>query len=257
MVSRTYTNIEIDMDLFAPFLSATKILVDTASQEDLQMIDTENVRYVWDGNDWIIFVLAVSKGARLGHMRFLLNYALTEFMRIEVPRNSDIQSTLKDWTGAPKSFTKFETLLDELIDQFEATDESLVAGKAMDCLAVYSHLFRAIMRVKLTKKKRKALADRIQKLTVPLFEKEPALKLTEIDENGVDVLGINPHESSYKNLREALEELLRIVAEATKKTATASAFKTMIFDELMVYVKRDLSRLQLYYILDDVVRHVF
>lgn len=257
MVSRTFTDVEIDMDLFAPFLSATKILVDTAAQEDLQMIDTENLRYVWDGNDWVLLVLAVSKGARLGHMRFLLNYSLTEFMRLEVPKNSDIESVLKKWTGVPKAFSRFERLLDELLDQFEVADESLVAGKSMDCLAVYSHLFRAIFRVKLTKKKREALTDRIRKDAKSLFEKEPALRLTQIDESGVDVLSINPHECTYKSLRDSLEKLLRIVAQATKDVATPTAFRTMIFEHAMPYVKRDLARLQTYAILDDVVRYLF
>lgn len=245
------------MDLFAPFLSATKILVDTASLEDLEMLDTETTRYIWHGNDYLLLVLSISKGARVGHMRFLLRYALTEFIRTEVPKNADIETVLSKWTGAPGSFKRFEIFLNELVQQFEVTDESLIAGKAMDCLAVYSHLFKVIMKVKLTKKKRETLVKIIRERTSPLFETEPALQVTLIDGSGVDVLAVNPYDCSYKNLRDALEEMLRIIADAAREIATEESFRDMIFTHAMPYVKRDIERLQLYFILDDVIRYLF
>lgn len=257
MVARTYTGIEIDMDLFAPFLSATKILVDEASQEDLQLIDTENSRYVWDGDDWIMLVMAISKSARVGHMRFLLNYAITEFYRLEIPANSDIQNVLHKWTGAPRAFMEFENFLDEIIEQFEVTDESLVAGKSMDCLAIYTHLFKAILSVKLTKKKRGQLLKNLKEQIAHLVETEAYLQCVKINPDGIDVLAIDPYDCSYRSLRGSLEGILLIVTENTRRIAGEAAFRKMIFDHAMPYVKRDLERLQTYAILDDVVRHFF
>ena len=221
------------------------------------MIDTETTRYVWDGNEWLLLVLGVSKSARLSHMRFLLNYALTEFVRIEIPKNSEVGVFLKKWSGAPGSFRKFESFLDELIDQFEETDESLVAGKAMDCLAVYSHLFKAILSVKLTKKKRVQLMKAIEADMAPLVEANPFLSAVIIHEDGIDVLAINPYECAYSKLRDVLEKMLQIVAENTKKIATVAAFRKMLHEHTMPYVKRDMERLQMYAILDDVIRYLF
>jgi hypothetical protein len=61
----------------------------------------------------------------------------------------------------------------------------------------------------------------------------------------------------YHHLRDALEELLRLVAKVTKETVTPKAYRDMIFDHVMPYVKRDIKRLQTYAILDDVVRYLF
>jgi hypothetical protein len=58
-------------------------------------------------------------------------------------------------------------------------------------------------------------------------------------------------------LRQGLEMMLQIVADATRRTVTQTAFRKMIFDHAMPYVKRDIERLQLYCILDDVVRYLF
>ena len=56
IVSRAYSGIEIDMDLIAPFLSATHTFIDKASHENLRIIDTENSRYVWQENEHLLFV---------------------------------------------------------------------------------------------------------------------------------------------------------------------------------------------------------
>ena len=257
LIAKAYTEIDIDMDLIAPFLSATHTFIDRASSEELQTIDTESNRYVWVANDFLLFVMVVSKGARLGHMRFILEYALAEFMRNEVPKNSDVSAMLKRWHGTTSTFKHFEEYVDELISQYESTDESLTAGKAMDCLAVYSHLFRAILRVKAPKKTRTKLTKKIRELAQPVLELDPVLSEIQIDDNGVEILHLDISKINYRTLRQGLEMLLQVVTEATRKTVTQAAFRKMIFDQAMPYVKRDIERLQLYCILDDVVRYLF
>ncbi|MHA1480831.1 MAG: hypothetical protein ACTSQZ_05370 [Candidatus Thorarchaeota archaeon] len=257
LISKAYSQIEIDMDLIAPFLSATHTFIDRASNEELKIIDTETNRYVWESNEYLLFVMVVSKAARIGHMRFILQYALNEFMRNEIPEDMNVEYMLKRWTGAPSHFNKFGKFVNELVEQFEETDEALLAGKSMDCLEVYSHLFRCIMKVKVDKKIRKKLMKRIRQQTKPLMEISPCLTDIPIHDDGIEVLDIDVYKTQYKPLRTCLEELLRIVAETTKEIVTTRAFRKMIFDFAMPYVKRDLSRLQTYTILDDVVRYLF
>ncbi len=257
IVSRAYSGIDIDMDLIAPFLSATHTFIDKASNENLRIIDTENSRYIWQENDYLLFVMVVSKAARIGHMRFILQYALNEFMRNEVPDGATIDAILSGWHGNPQTFNHFGNFVDELVGQFEETDEALVAGKSMDCLEVYSHLFRAILSVKIDKKSRKKLMKRIKELAAPIIDGDQCLTGVTIDDNGVDILSIDVYNAHYSKLRTALEDLLRVVSTSTKEIASEEAFRNMIFDRAMVYVKRDLSRLETYAILDDVVRYLF
>ncbi len=257
IVSRAYSGIEIDMDLIAPFLSATHTFIDKASHENLRIIDTETSRYVWQENDQLLFVMVVSKQARVGHMRFILEYALNEFMRKEIPPEVTVDTVLKDWHGNPQTFKGFGNFVDELINQYEETDDALIAGKSMDCLEVYSHLFRAILRVKTDKRTRKKLIKRIRNLAEPVQEANACLENIVIDDGGVEVLAIDVRNTNYNKLRDALEELLRVVAFAAKDVVSKTAFRTMIFDHAMPYVKRDLSRLQTYAILDDTIRHLF
>ncbi len=257
IVSRAYSGIEIDMDLIAPFLSATHTFIDKASHENLRIIDTETSRYVWQENEHLLFVMVVSKQARVGHMRFILEYALNEFMRKEIPKEKTVDIVLSNWTGSPQTFKGFGNFVDELVTQYEETDEALIAGKSMDCLEVYSHLFRAILRVKTDKKTRKKLINRILELAEPVMEANPFLSDIVIDEGGVEVLSIDVYNTNYSKLRSALEELLRVVALATKDVTSKTAFRSMIFDHAMPYVKRDLNRLETYAILDDVIRNLF
>ena len=257
IVSRAYSGIEIDMDLIAPFLSATHTFIDKASHENLRIIDTETSRYVWQENDQLLFVMVVSKQARVGHMRFILEYALNEFMRKEIPPETTVDSVLSGWHGNPQTFKGFGNFVDELINQYEETDDALIAGKSMDCLEVYSHLFRAILRVKTDKRTRKKLIKRIKTLAEPVQKDNACLENIVIDDGGVEVLAIDVRNTNYNKLRDALEELLRVVAFATKDVVSTTAFRTMIFNHAMRYVKRDLSRLQTYAILDDVIRHLF
>ncbi|MFW9920154.1 MAG: hypothetical protein ACFFED_11170 [Candidatus Thorarchaeota archaeon] len=257
LVSRAYSGIEIDMDLIAPFLSATHTFIDKASHENLRIIDTETSRYVWQENEHLLFVMVVSKAARIGHMRFILEYALNEFMRNEIPDGETVDEILSGWHGNPQTFNRFGNFVDELVNQFEETDEALLAGKSMDCLEVYSHLFRAILSIKLDKKTKKKLMKRIKELSEPVIESNQCLQEVTIDENGVEVLSIDVYKTNYSKLRDALEDLLRIVATATKDLADKEAFRDMIFEHAMVYVKRDLNRLETYAILDDVVRYLF
>ncbi len=257
LISKAYSQIEIDMDLIAPFLSATHTFIDKASNEELMTIDTETNRYVWESNEYLLFVMVVSKAARIGHMRFILQYGLNEFMRNEIPAGFTIETMLKAWTGAPSTFNKFRDYINVLVEQFEETDEALLAGKSMDCLEVYNHLFRAIMKVKIDKKTRKKLVKRVKAQAKPLIEITPCLADIPIHDDGIEVLDIDVYSTQYKQLRNCLEKLLRIVAETTKDVVTKSAFRKMIFDYAMPYVKRDLNRLQTYAILDDVVRYLF
>ena len=258
LVSRCYSEaVKLDMDLIAPFLSATHTFIDKASSETLKTVDTETSRYVWEANDYLLFVMVVSKAARLGHMRFMLEYALSEFMNREVPHNSDISTVLKNWLGSPNTFKKFGDFIDELVTQYEVTDESLVAGKSMDCLEVYSHLFRGIMRVKGGKKKKQAIVKRMKALMEPLLDRYPFLNEVPIDEVGIEVLNIDVNIVAYQHLRDSLEELLRLLGKAVREIATPKAYRDMLFEHVMPYVKHDIMRLQTYAILDDVVRYLF
>ncbi|MCK5152150.1 MAG: hypothetical protein KAQ65_09925, partial [Candidatus Thorarchaeota archaeon] len=155
------------------------------------------------------------------------------------------------------TFKGFGNFVDELINQYEETDDALIAGKSMDCLEVYSHLFRAILRVKTDKRTRKKLIKRIRNLAESVQEAHTCLENIVIDDGGVEVLAIDVRNTNYNKLRDALEELLRVVAFAAKDVVSKTAFRTMIFDHAMPYVKRDLSRLQTYAILDDTIRHLF
>lgn len=258
IVSRAYSDVvKLDMDLIAPFLSATHTFIDKASNEILKTIDTETNRYVWEANDYLLFVMVVSKAARLGHMRFMLEYALNEFMTNVVPSNTDIASMLKDWQGNPKTFKNFGDFVDELVTQYEETDETLVAGKSMDCLEVYSHLFRGVMRVKTTKTRKAQIVSKMISYVEPLLHRYPFLKNAPIDTAGIEVLQIDVYEVSYQHLRDSLEELLRLLGAVTKEIVPPKDYRNMVFDEVMPYVKRDIQRLQTYAILDDVVRYLF
>ncbi|MFW9912280.1 MAG: hypothetical protein ACFFEU_07405 [Candidatus Thorarchaeota archaeon] len=257
LVSRAYANIEIDMDLIAPFLSATHTFIDKASHESLKTIDTDTNRYIWEANDYLLFVMVVSKSARVGHMRFILEYAMNEFMKNQIPADKDIEMMLKQWHGRPGQFRKFGTFIDELVSQYEVTDESLVAGKSMDCLAVYSHLFRAIMRVRTDKETRRELVKRIKKSLKPIKAFYDFLDVVTVDSAGIEVLNIDVNTAPYKELRVALEEILKILSQAVKETVSKKVYQTMLFKHAMPYVKSDVERLQTYAILDDVIRHLF
>ena len=257
LVSRAYANIEIDMDLIAPFLSATHTFIDKASHESLKTIDTDTNRYIWEANDYLLFVMVVSKSARVGHMRFILEYAMNEFMKNQIPADKDIEMMLKQWHGRPGQFRKFGTFIDELVSQYEVTDESLVAGKSMDCLAVYSHLFRAIMRVRTDKETRRELVKRIKKSLKPIKAFYDFLNVVTVDSAGIEVLNIDVNTAPYKELRVALEEILKILSQVVKETVSKKAYQTMLFKHAMPYVKSDVERLQTYAILDDVIRHLF
>lgn len=258
IVSRAYSDaVKLDMDLIAPFLSATHTFIDKASNETLRTIDTETNRYVWEANEHLLFVMVVSKAARLGHMRFLLEYALGEFMTNEVPEDTDVATLLKNWHGAPKKFQKFGNFVDELVTQYELTDEVLIAGKSMDCLEVYSHLFRGIMRVETTKTKKNKIVSTMKTYLEPLIDRYPFLSVVPIDTVGIEILQIDVNVVPYHHLRDSLEELLRLLAKVTRETVKPKAYRDMIFDHVMPYVKRDIKRLQTYAILDDVVRYLF
>jgi hypothetical protein len=257
LVSRAYTDIEIDMDLIAPFLSATHTFIDKASQESLKTIDTDTNRYLWEANDYLLFVMVVAKSARVGHMRFILEYALNEFMKNQIPDGKDIEMMLKQWHGRPGQFKKFGSFVDELVSQYEVTDESLVAGKSMDCLAVYSHLFKALMKVKTDTDTRRKLVRKIKKLLKPLQEFYNFLDVVAIDSGGIDVLSIDVNIAPYKELRVALEEILKMLSQVVQETVSKRVYQTMLFKHAMPYVKSDVERLQTYAILDDVIRHLF
>jgi hypothetical protein len=257
LVSRAYANIEIDMDLIAPFLSATHTFIDKASHESLKTIDTDTNRYIWEANDYLLFVMVVSKSARVSHMRFILEYAMNEFMKNQIPADKDIEMMLKQWHGRPGQFRKFGTFIDELVSQYEVTDESLVAGKSMDCLAVYSHLFRAIMRVRTDKETRRELVKRIKKSLKPIKAFYDFLDVVTVDSAGIEVLNIDVNTAPYKELRVALEEILKILSQVVHETVSKKAYQTMLFKHAMPYVKSDVERLQTYAILDDVIRHLF
>lgn len=258
LVSRAYSDaVKLDMDLIAPFLSATHTFIDKASSETLRTIDTETNRYVWEANDQLLFVMVVTKAARIGHMRFMLEYTLREFMSTQVPEGATIESMLNTWHGSPSTFKKFGFFIDELVAQYEETDESLVAGKSMDCLEVYSHLFRGILKIKTTKANKRKIIDRVLGLLEPLMDKHEFLTQMPIDQNGIEVLSIDVYSVTYQHLRDTLEEILRVLAKATREFSSTKAYHEMIFDKVMPYVKRDIQRLQTYAILDDVVRYLF
>ena len=77
------------------------------------------------------------------------------------------------------------------------------------------------------------------------------------DAGRIEVLGIDINTVPYHHLRDALEELFRLLAKVTRETVTPKAYREMIFEHVMTYVKRDIKRLQTYAILDDVVRYLF
>ena len=143
------------------------------------------------------------------------------------------------------------------MSQYEVTDESLVAGKSMDCLAVYSHLFRALMRVKTDKETRRELVKRIKKSLKPIKEFYGFLDVVTVDSGGIDILNIDVNITPYKDLRVALEEMLRMMSQVVQETVSKKVYQTMLFKHAMPYVKSDVERLQTYAILDDVIRHLF
>ena len=258
LVAKAYSDIvKLDMDLIAPFLSATHTFIDKASNETLRTVDTETNRYVWEANDNLLFVMVVSKAARIGHMRFMLEYALNEFVKQEVPSDSDVATVLKNWHGAPTTFKKFGNFVNELVEQYELTDESLLAGKSMDCLEVYNHLFRGLMKVKTGKKKRNDIVKRVNGWLEPMLDRYTFLATVPVDGAGIEVLEIDVNTVPYQHLRDSLEEVLRLLAKAVREIVTPKAYRDVIFDHVMPYAKRDIQRLQTYAILDDVVRYLF
>ena len=164
---------------------------------------------------------------------------------------------MKNWLGSPTKFKNFGNFIDELVTQYEVTDESLVAGKSMDCLEVYSHLFRGIMKVRGGKQKKNAIVKRMKGWTEPLLDRYPFLSNVPIDVAGVEVLDINVNDVAYQHLRDSLEELLRLLGKAVREIASPKAYRDMLFDHVMPYVKHDIQRLQTYAILDDVIRYLF
>ncbi|NHI83755.1 MAG: hypothetical protein EAX81_05590 [Candidatus Thorarchaeota archaeon] len=257
LVARAYSGIEIDMDLIAPFLSATHTFIDKASNENLTTVDTETNRYIWEANDDLLFVMVVSKGARISHMRFLLRYALNEFSKQKVPEGQFLANVLEHWNGEPDTFKDFGEFVDEIVSQYEETDDSLMAGKSMDALSVFSHLYRAIMRVQVPKSTRRTLVGRVKKLMEPLKKEYEFLVDVPVDEAGIEVLGIDVYAVPYRALKVCLEEILQVLTKAARETVPEKAYKDMIFGEAMPYVKSDLQRLQTYAIIDDVIRHLF
>lgn len=257
LVARAYANVSIDMDLIAPFLSATHTFIDKASSEELQTIDTEGNRYVWVANDDLLFVMVISKSTRLSHMRFLLKYALDEFQRRMKEEGKDVASVLKNWHGAPGEFDDFSHFIDELVSQYEQSDERLVTGKAMDCLSVYSHLYHSILKAEEDKEKRKDLLTRVVREIEPMRKHNYVLDEIEIDGSGIDVFCLDVNNIGYRTLRKALEDILQVVATTTRETVGEERFKQMIFEHAMPYVKRDLDRLETYAIVDDVIRYLF
>ncbi len=258
LVSRAYSDaVKLDMDLIAPFLSATHTFIDKASNETLRTIDTETNRYVWEANEHLLFVMVVTKAARIGHMRFMLEYALREFLNIHVTADSSLENILSNWHGSPTTFKKFGRFIDELVSQYEETDESLVAGKSMDCLEVYAHLFRSILAIKTSKPNKRKIIDRVLTLLEPLMDKYEFLKDVPINADGIEVLSIDVYTVGYQHLRDTLEEILRVLAKATREISPPKAYRDVVFEEVMPYVKRDIQRLQTYAILDDVVRYLF
>ena len=127
----------------------------------------------------------------------------------------------------------------------------------MDCLEVYSHLFRGIMKVKGGKQKKNAIVARMKGLTEPLMDRYPFLIQVPIDVAGIEVLDIDVNNVAYQHLRDSLEELLRLLGKVVREKATPKAYRDMLFDHVMPYVKRDIQRLQTYAILDDVIRYLF
>jgi hypothetical protein len=203
--------------------------------------------------------MAVTKNTRTAHVRFLLQYALNEFVQNHIPEGEDLETALKSWQGSPDTFRSFGDFLDVLISQYELTDESLINGKSMDCLEVYNHLFRAMMEVQTDQKTRKELVQGIRQVMKPLVETYPFLAQAPVDKVGIEVLNINvlSGEITYKNLRSALKDLFRAVAHLTRETVGNESYKNMIFDHTMPYVKRDIERLRTYAILDDVISCLF
>jgi hypothetical protein len=97
----------------------------------------------------------------------------------------------------------------------------------------------------------------MNKYLEPLIDRYSFLSAITLDESGIEVLQIDINTVPYHQLRDALEELFRLLAKVTKETVTPKAYRDMIFEHVMPYVKRDTKRLQTYAILDDVVRYLF
>ncbi|MHA2118221.1 MAG: hypothetical protein ACW98J_04815, partial [Candidatus Thorarchaeota archaeon] len=72
-----------------------------------------------------------------------------------------------------------------------------------------------------------------------------------------EVLNIDVNIAPYKELRVALEEILKMLSQVVQETVTKKVYQTMLFKHAMPYVKSDVERLQTYAILDDVIRHLF
>ncbi|TXT57719.1 MAG: hypothetical protein BAJATHORv1_10423 [Candidatus Thorarchaeota archaeon] len=257
LIARAYTEIEIDMDLIAPFLSATHTFIDKASNETLKTIDTETSRYVWSANEHLLFVMVVSKRARLPHMRFILDFAMNEFMRKVVPKTETVETMLNHWPGVSTTFNDFAEFVDELVSQYEETDECLVAGKSMDCLEVYSHLIRALLRIDVDKGTRKKIMSKVQNRLEPILESYQFLQTVPIDNTGIEILSVDVYNVSYRHLRNGLEDLLKVLADVIRSNVDKTTYREMLFEYAMPYVKRDIDRLQTYAILDDVVRYLF
>jgi hypothetical protein len=83
------------------------------------------------------------------------------------------------------------------------------------------------------------------------------LNCVPIDGAGIEVLEIDVNVVAYQHLRDSLEEVLRLLAKAVREIVTPKAYRDMLFDYVMPYVKSDIQRLQTYAILDDVVRYLF
>ena len=256
LISRNYVGINIDIDLFAPLLTSTKMFVDATASEPLEMVDTEGSRYIWHSNQWLIIVLMISKKARIGHMRFLLHYALTVFMEKCMKKYGPIEEFLQNWQGQP-IFERYERFVDELVEQYEQTDEALLAGKAMDCLEVYSHLFNAILTIDLSKEKKQEMMERIKSELHELVATDEAFKNTVITNRGIDILSVDYTKCSYRSLRTTLDKMLTIVARVTRNIAPKTAYRDMLFDHVVPYLKKDMARLETYSIIDDVIQTVF
>ena len=98
---------------------------------------------------------------------------------------------------------------------------------------------------------------RIKKSLKPIKEFYSFLEVITVTSGGIDVLGIDVNVVQYKELRVALEEILKVLSQVVQETVTKKVYQTMLFKHAMPYVKSDVERLQTYAILDDVIRHLF
>ena len=115
------------------------------------------------------------------------------------------------------------------------------------------------MRVDVGRNVKKRIVKDIQSKIEPLIERYPFLSSVPVDEAGLEVLEINvlSNDIPYKILREALEDLFRVVSQCVRQNVDPDKYQANIFNNVMRYVKEDLRRLQTYAILDDVVRYLF